>query len=82
MVSMNDFGKTELTDDLLQRCFDFIDAGLATGKGVLVHFTLGVNRSATICTACVIGGAPACGPLDNTPAVAPLDWTARKPPPS
>mmetsp|Transcript_30590 Transcript_30590/g.91694 ORF Transcript_30590/g.91694 Transcript_30590/m.91694 type:complete len:192 (+) Transcript_30590:91-666(+) len=46
---MDDYGGTELTPDLLGRCFDTIDEGLAANPPrSLVHCTLGVNRSAII----------------------------------
>jgi hypothetical protein len=53
-VPMNDFGKTRLTDALLQRCFDFIASGVGAGGGTLVHCTYGVNRSAIIVAAYIL----------------------------
>eukprot|EP00035_Acanthoeca_spectabilis_P016290 m.329498 g.329498 ORF g.329498 m.329498 type:complete len:199 (+) comp16509_c1_seq5:1736-2332(+) len=52
---MDDFGGTDLTAELLTRCFDAIDVGLQSAcHRTLVHCTLGVNRSVTIVAAYLI----------------------------
>jgi len=42
---------SELRQDILEQCCDFIDNAKATNSAVLLHCSQGVNRSATIAIA-------------------------------
>lgn len=44
---MSDYGTSQLKD-LINDCFDFIDASRANNENILVHCRGGINRSATI----------------------------------
>lgn len=47
-LRMSDYGKTDLTDEFLDKCCRFIDEAKEKKECVLVHCAVGVNRSPTL----------------------------------